>query len=223
MQKAIFCKLLLLLIAVLCTVSKADTLAMNEPELQPTEKKKALIVWLSRTKNTEAVAQLIHQEVGGKLVSVELVTPYPEDYRQIVDQVDHENDIDFLPQLKTNIANIRQYDAIFVGFPTWDMELPPPIKSFLAQYDLHDKLVIPFNTNAGYGVGKSFNQVKQFCRDCNVLKGIQLKGGKEKDGIFFVMQGETAVRAKEQIHQWLVGLSKNNAVIQQLLLHHSAD
>lgn len=40
---------------------------------------KVLIVYLSRTKNTQAVAEMIHQYTGGKLVALELEKPYPED------------------------------------------------------------------------------------------------------------------------------------------------
>jgi len=48
--------------------------------------KKILIVYLSRTNNTKAIAQLIQKNVGGKLVALELVKPYPENYKAIVEQ-----------------------------------------------------------------------------------------------------------------------------------------
>lgn len=223
MKKRTLVKSLFLFSTFFAIGSKADTITMNNPEAQRVSAKKVLIVWLSRTKNTEAVAQLIHQEVGGNLVPIELATPYPADYHQIVDQVRHENETHFLPQLKTVIPDISQYDVIFVGFPTWDMQLPPPVKSFLSGQNLSNKVVIPFNTNAGYGVGQSFNQVKQYCQDCTVLNGLQLKGGKERDGIFFVMQGQTAIHATQQIRQWLLDLSKKNEVVNQLLHDKSVD
>ena len=36
-----------------------------------------LIVYLSRTNNTKAIAEIIHKNVGGKLVALELEKPYP--------------------------------------------------------------------------------------------------------------------------------------------------
>ncbi len=48
---------------------------------------KVLIVYLSRTKNTKTVAEIIQQKVGGDLVSLELVNPYPEHYQTTVNQV----------------------------------------------------------------------------------------------------------------------------------------
>lgn len=63
--------------------------------------KKILIVYLSRTKNTKAVAEIIQQNVGGNLVELELQNPYSEDYKTIVAQVQKENETGFLPPLKT--------------------------------------------------------------------------------------------------------------------------
>jgi len=152
--------------------------------------KKVLIVYLSRTKNTKAVAEIIQQQTGGKLVPLELATPYPENYRQTVDQVVHENETGYLPPLKTTIDSIGQYNIVFIGFPTWDMKMPPPMKSFLHKYDLGGKIVVPFNTNAGYGVGSGFQTVKQMCPNSLVLEGYSTKGGIEKDGVLFVIEGE---------------------------------
>lgn len=67
-----------------------------------------LIVYLSRTKNTKAVAEMIQQNVGGKLVELELENPYPEDYKEIVAQVQKENEMGFLPPLKTKIDSIEK-------------------------------------------------------------------------------------------------------------------
>ena len=51
-------------------------------------------------------------------------------------QVAGENETGYLPPLNTKIQHIEQYDVVFVGFPTWGMQLPPPMKSFLREYDL---------------------------------------------------------------------------------------
>ncbi len=52
---------------------------------------------------------------------------------------------------ETGYLRIEKYDVLVIGFPTWDMQMPPPMKSFLHEYDLSGKTVIPFNTNTGYG------------------------------------------------------------------------
>lgn len=149
---------------------------------------KILIVYLSRTNNTKAIAEIIHKNVGGALVTLELEKPYPENYQAIVQQVVKENETGYLPPLKTKIDSIEKYDVVFLGFPTWDMKIPPPMKSFLHQYHLSGKTVIPFNTNADYGVGSGFRTVKELCPDSKVLEGFEMKGGVERDGQYSCYQ-----------------------------------
>jgi flavodoxin len=129
-------------ICLLASFSTAQHLPANGKPLST--EKKILIVYLSRTNNTKAIAEIIHQKVGGRMVALELETPYPADYHMTVQQVVRENETGYLPPLKTKIEHIEQYDIVFLGFPTWDMQLPPPVKSFLHQYYLKGKTLIPF-------------------------------------------------------------------------------
>ena len=164
---------------------------------------KILIVYLSRTNNTKAIAEIIHKNVGGTLVALELEKPYPENYQQTVQQVVTENVTGYLPPLITKIDSIEKYDVIFLGFPTWDMKMPPPVKSFLHQYKFSGKTVIPFNTNAGFGVGSGFRTVKELCPDSKVPEGFEMKGGVERDGVYFVIKDEKAKEAETKVKKWL--------------------
>lgn len=165
--------------------------------------KKVLIVYLSRTNNTKAIAEIIHQKVGGKLVALELETPYPADYNTTVQQVVRENETGYLPPLKTKIDRIEQYDVLFLGFPTWGMQLPPPVKSFLHQYDVKGKTVIPFNTNGGYGPGSSFQTVRELCPQSTILQGFVIRGGSERDGKYLVIKDARAEEASKEVERWL--------------------
>ena len=172
--------------------------------------KNTLIVYLSRTNNTKAIAEIIHQKVGGTLVALELETPYPADYRATVQQVVRENETGYLPPLKTKIEHVDQYDFVFLGFPTWGMQLPPPVKSFLHQYNWKGKTVIPFNTNGGYGVGSSFETVKELCPQSTILQGFTTRGGSEIDGHNLVIRDARAEEAGKEVQSWLktIGMLK---------------
>ena len=194
-----FCSAVICLMSLLPTGATAQDTTGNG---QLTNSK-ILIVYLSRTNNTRAVAQMIHDRVGGNLVALELKQPYPEDYQSIVQQVGKEISSGYLPPLQTQISNMEQYDTVFIGFPTWAMQLPPPIKSFLSAYNLKGKTVIPFNTHGGYGVGSGFRDLKAACTGCKVLEGFSTKGGIERDGVLFVMEGQRAVAVRSEIDAWL--------------------
>ena len=170
---------------------------------QSMSSKKILIVYLSRTNNTKAIAEIIQKNVGGTLISNELEKPYPGNYQATVQQVVKENETGYLPPLKTKIDSIENYDIVFVGFPTWDMQMPPPMNSFLRQYNLRGKTVIPFNTNAGYGVGSGFRMVKELCPDSKILGGFEIGGGVERDGQYLAIKGEKAKDAETKVKKWL--------------------
>lgn len=178
-------------------------LTVTWTQAKSTVKRKVLIVYLSRTNNTKAIAEIINSNIGGQLVALELEKPYPADYRAAVEQVANENESGYLPVLKTKIDSIGKYDTIFIGFPTWGMKLPPPIKSFLKQHNLNGKTLIPFNTNAGYGIGSSFDTLKELCPNSRVLKGFEMQGGIERDGKLLVIKGAQQKEAETKIKKWL--------------------
>ncbi|WP_232541207.1 flavodoxin [Spirosoma endbachense] len=193
----------LLAFLLLIGACSSQTESVQVTEVASIAPNKVLIVYLSRTTNTRAIAEIIHRHVGGKLVALELEKPYPENYRATVEQVAKENETGFLPPLKTKIDTIQQYDVVFVGFPTWGMQLPPPMKSFLHQYDLKGKTVIPFNTNGGYGIGSTFQTVKELCPNSNVVEGFTMRGGSERDGQLLIIEGDKAKEAEANVVKWL--------------------
>jgi Flavodoxins len=189
--------------AIVCCLIIGLSISSGCSKAQSMSSKKILIVYLSRTNNTKTIAQIIHKNIGGTLVALELQTPYPENYQATVNQVSNENATGFLPPLKTKIDSIEKYDVVFVGFPTWGMQLPPPVKSFLRQYDLSGKKVIPFNTNGGYGIGSSFETVKELCQNSEILDGFTIKGGSERDGILLALTGDKQANAETEVKKWL--------------------
>jgi hypothetical protein len=116
----------------------------------------------------------------------------------------------YLPPLKTVIDGPDQYDFVFVGFPTWDMKLPPPMKSFLHQYSFRGKTIIPFNTNGGYGPGSTFQTVRELCPQSTALQGFSTRGGLEKDGQLLAIKDARAEEVRTEVENWLrtVGMLK---------------
>ena len=50
---------------------------------------------------------------------------------------------DARPELASAIENLDQYSTIFLGYPSWNSDLPMPLYSFLEQTDLAGKTIIP--------------------------------------------------------------------------------
>ena len=53
------------------------------------------------------------------------------------------------PAVASKVENMDQYTTIYVGFPIWWYTAPRIVNSFLEQYDLTGKTIIPFATSGG--------------------------------------------------------------------------
>ena len=64
------------------------------------------------------------------------------------------------PAVASKVDNMDQYTTIYVGFPIWWYTAPRIVNTFLEQYDLKGKTIIPFATSGGSGMGKSGEDLK---------------------------------------------------------------
>ena len=126
---------------------------LSAQEKQQINKKdmKTLIVYFSFTAgNTKRIAEKIQSVIGGDLVRLETVVPYPADYEAAVSQGQNEVNKGFKPKLKPLGVNVRKYDRIIVGTPTWWYKMAPAVLSFLSENDFTGKVLVPYMTNAGW-------------------------------------------------------------------------
>ena len=65
------------------------------------------------------------------------------------------------PAVASKVENMAQYNTIYVGFPIWWYTAPRIINTFLEQYDLTGKTIIPFATSGGSDMGKSGEDLQQ--------------------------------------------------------------
>ena len=96
----------------------ALTLTSGSLLAQTATKGKTLIVFYSWSGNTRFIAQKIQEKTGADLTELELVKPYSTDYSTCLDEAKRDQRADARPQLKTQIANMADYDTIIVGYPT---------------------------------------------------------------------------------------------------------
>ncbi len=72
------------------------------------------------------------------------------------------------PPLTEQVANINEYDVIFVGSPCWWGTITPQVSSFLESSQLTGKTVIPFITLGGGGVMNTVKDLTAQCKGCEV-------------------------------------------------------
>jgi flavodoxin len=143
--------------------------------------KKILVAYFSHSGNTREVAEQIHKNVGGAIFEIKAVKSYPNDYDAAVKQAKQELDSGYKPLLKTKIENIRSYDLVFTGYPIWWGTFPAPVGTFLSEYDLSGKTIVPFCTHEGSGLGRSVSDISKLCLKSTLLDGVAIRGRDVKD------------------------------------------
>lgn len=150
----------------------------NESDL---EAGNVLIVYFSQTGNTETVANIIHDNVGGDIVKLETTEAYPSDYDELVDYAQQEQQEDAGPELSTVIENIEQYDTIFLGYPNWWGDMPMAIYTFLDTYDLSGKTIAPFITHGGSELSGTPENIQEEELNASVTEGLAIDGDEASD------------------------------------------
>lgn len=118
--------------------------------------------------NTEYMASIIQQTVGGDLFRIETVEDYPLDHDALVDFAAEEQDAGARPELAGEVENLDQYDTIFLGYPNWWGDMPMALYTFLESYDLSGKTVIPFCPHGGSRFSRTVETIAQLQPDASV-------------------------------------------------------
>jgi flavodoxin len=137
---------------------------------------KILVAYFSHSGNTREIANQIHKSVGGDILEIQSVTPYPHDYNAVVQQARQELDSGYIPVLKIKNENIKSYDLVFIGYPNWCSTVPAPVRTFLSEYDFSGKTIVPFCTHEGSGLGRSATDISKLCTRSTVLEGVAIRG-----------------------------------------------
>ena len=175
----------------------ASPSATEAPETSEAEADSdTLIAYFSWSGNTEQVAQIIQAATGADVFKIEPATPYTDDYNALLDIARQERADNARPELAAQVENWENYDVIFVGYPNWWSDAPMAVYTFLESYDLKGKTLVPFNTSASGGFGRSLDGIAESAADATILEGIALTEGELAD-------------AQNAVTEWLAALELN--------------
>ena len=120
--------------------------------------------------NNEYVAHLIQQQTGGDLFAIETEQEYPGTHDELLDFAYNEMTEGARPALASQIENLGSYDTIFLGYPNWNADLPMPLYTFLEEYDLSGKTIIPFTTHGGSGFSGTIDTIQELQPNAQVVQ-----------------------------------------------------
>lgn len=142
--------------------------------------KKILVAYFSASGVTAAAAKKLAQAAGADLFEIKPEVPYTDADLNWMDKKSRSslemNDPTSRPAIAEKVADMEQYEAVFVGFPIWWYVAPTIINTFLESYDFSGKTIIPFATSGGSGMGKTNDKLKPSCPGATLAKGKLLNG-----------------------------------------------
>ena len=164
-----------------------------EPETEGIVKE--LVVYFSWSGNTQSVATEIQNQTGADVFRLVPVESYTDDYDALLEIAQEEQRNGARPKISGSIENFENYEVIYLGYPNWWGDMPMILYSFLDDYDLSSKTIIPFVTSGGSGFSDTISTIKSMEPDAEVLDGLSLGSSQ-------------AAEPESAVTDWLNGLAE---------------
>ena len=157
-----------------------------------------LVLYCSRTGNTERMAQTIQSTLDCDMIVVEPKTPYEDDYNAMLDRAQAELDAieqGNYPAITTSVESFDEYDIVFIGYPIWYSHIATPMQTFLHNHAdlLAGKHIALFASSGSSGISTSERDAATLVPDAVFEESLLLTSS---------MLGNMATR----IPQWLESL-----------------
>ena len=141
---------------------------------------KKLVAYFSATGTTARAAKALADAINADIFEIAPTKPYTsadlnwnnKSSRSSVEMSDESN----RPAITHTIANLDDYDTIYVGFPVWWYVEPRIIDTFLEAHDLSGKTIVVWATSGGSGLGRAPQRMQQLAPGAKVVAGKTLNG-----------------------------------------------
>ncbi len=134
-----------------------------------------LVAYFSASGTTAKVAQTLADTINADLHEITPAIPYTKKDLNWMDKTSRSSvemgDSSSRPAITNLRTNMDAYDTIFIGFPIWWYVAPKIINTFLESYDFSGKMIIPFATSGGSGMGKTNAHLLPSCPQSRLLEG----------------------------------------------------
>lgn len=140
--------------------------------------------------NTQVAAGIIEKLIETDLFQIEPIQPYAKEYNECIEQAQADQKRNARPELKNYPESIEAYDIIYLGFPNYWGTMPMPVFTFLEHFDFSGKIIRPFCTHEGSGMGNSVKDIQKLCPGAIVTEGLAIRGG-------------SVERQAEEIEKWV--------------------
>ena len=151
------------------------------------DKPKVLVAYFSCSGTTEALAKRVADVLRADLYRIQPQQPYSNadlNYRDTSSRSSVEmNDPAARPTIAGNVADMAQYEIVFLGYPIWWGQAPRIMVTFLESHDFSGKTIVPFCTSGGSGFGSSDRDLHALTDSATWIAGARLNSGASRDDV----------------------------------------
>jgi menaquinone-dependent protoporphyrinogen IX oxidase len=160
-----------------------------------------LVLYCSRTGNTERMAQQIQKTLDCDIMEVEPRIPYENDYNGMLTRAQEELAAirqGNYPAIKTSVENFDNYDIVFVGYPIWYGSMATPMQAFLYNHasKLGDKRIALFASSGSSGISASIDEAQTLCSGATITETL-------------LLTSSTLSQMESRVSAWLETLGAN--------------
>ena len=190
LMKCMLAAVLCLLVSTACSSNKKSESSESESaEAQAEPAKsggKTLIVYFShagdnyavgniKVGNTKIVADYIAELIDADMFEIKTSKYDGIAYKPLCDLAKKEQENGELPPYDGDI-DVSQYETIFIGGPIWWGTYPQVMFTFLKKHDLSLKILVPFSTHEGSGLGNCLQDLTKLYPRATVRQGLSIYG-----------------------------------------------
>ncbi len=209
-RKALIVAVVFIVVAAIASfvlVQVKDRTYFHSPPYSPKQDidSTVLVVYYSRSGNTEAMAREVARKFNADIVKIE-AERYSLDYQGWRYAANDADDKVTMVQISPEIVDMRKYRLVFIGSPIWWYRPAPPLWTFVEKNDFKEKNVILFNT---FNSRFKSEEIEKFRGE------IEKKGGRLIDHIFIrrgrvyyqksgeQLIGESREIVEEKMKEWI--------------------
>ena len=110
---------------------------------------------------------------------IEPAEPYSTDYNTVSDvaQAERADDVRRAMTDASTVANIADYDTIYLGYPIWWYRAPQIIKTWLDAHDLTGKTIAAFCTSGGSTIAQTLDDISALEPGATLTEGLTVTEG----------------------------------------------
>ena len=134
-----------------------------------------LVLFASRSGNTERMANEIREQLDCDILEVEPEVAYDNDYNTMLERAQEELAAirqGNYPPVKTSVESFDDYDIVFVGYPIWYGSMATPMQTFLHTHasKLAGKRIALFASSGSSGISSSVSEARNLCPDATIIE-----------------------------------------------------